>query len=161
MKKIAIGVVLAAIITLVGCATPSAVPNQSGLIEIQSKQTESVSYEVVRTFTDSVIVGTKPVGMGSPLTGSTSTGSAVDLRNRACVEIKNTSNIAGLFSVNFSFGGGYFGRDLIYLKPGETGVASYIPFHTFEDFRSGLSDKEFNDKTAKWEYEITPITLNP
>lgn len=153
--KIVISIVVIAIIALVvGCATPpEPVPDKSGIVETQSRQTEPLSYEVVNTYTVKVIVGTKPSDGGF--------GSAVDLRNKACVEIKNTGNIAGLFSVNFSFSEEYFGQDLIYLKPGETGVASYIPFHSFEDFRSGLSDKEFNDKTTKWNYEITAVALNP
>jgi hypothetical protein len=163
---IIVGLVLVVAISMVGCtqSEPKPFPPPEGYSssgKSYQKQTDSLSYEVVRTYTEEVIVGTKPVGMGSPLTGSTSTGSAVDLRNKACVEIKNTSNMAGLFSIKFSFSEEYFGRDLIYLEPGETGVVSYIPFHTYEDFKQGLSDKEFNDKTVEWEYEITPVVLNP
>lgn len=153
VAKALIGIIIIAII-VVGCATsPELAPNKSGIEETQSRQTEPISYEVIKTYTVEVIVGTKPGGI-TPMY-------LVDLRNKACVEIKNTANMAGLFSVDFFFSEEYFGHDLIYLKAGETGVATYMPLHTYEDFKSGLSDKEFNEKTADWRYEITPIALNP
>jgi len=152
--KVVIGIVIIAIIALVvGCATPSEpVPDKSGIVETQSRQTESPSYEVVRTYTDEVIVGTKPGGPPG--------GSMVDLRPRASVEIKNTGNLAGLFSVYIFFSEEYSGRELLYLKPGETGVATYTPFQTFEEWKTqGLRD--FKDKTAEWDYKVTPVVLNP
>ena len=144
VAKVVIGIGIITVIALVGCATPL---GGTGI------QPESPSYEVIKTYTVEVIVGTKPGGI-TPMY-------LVDLRNKACVEIKNTANMAGLFSVDFFFSEEYFGHDLIYLKAGETGVATYMPLHTYEDFKSGLSDKEFNEKTADWRYEITPIALNP
>lgn len=154
--KIVIGIVVVVIIALVvGCATPSEpepVSNELEIAEANYKKTESPSYEVVRTYTDEVIVGTKP--------GGSPGGSMVDLRPRASVEIKNTGNLAGLFSVYIFFSEEYSGRELLYLKPGETGVATYTPFQTFEEWKTqGLRD--FKDKTAEWDYKVTPVVLNP
>jgi len=151
--RIIAGVVIIAIIALVvGCATPpEPVPNKWGIAETQSKQTEPLSYEVVKTYTVEVVGDSAQIG-NAPL--------RLISYPKACVEIKNTGNIAGLFSVNFFFSEECFGWDLIYLKPGETGVATYTPVMKVAQFPTD-KHKEFREQTAEWQYEITPIALNP
>jgi hypothetical protein len=158
--KIIAGILVAVVImALVGCAAPPApVPDKLGIVEIQSRQTEPLSYEVVKTYTVEVIVGTKT---------SSNFGPVINPRPRACVEIRNTGNIAGLFSINFSFSEEYSGRDLIYLKPGETGVATYTLFQIWDKGMSGWSgfrewrEQDYQDIMAEWQYEITPVALKP
>lgn len=115
-----------------------------------SKKTGTLSYEIINTSTvmfmeDDHVVEDTP-GHWRVVTYP-----------EARVEIKNTGNIAGLFSVYFFFSEEFCGRDLIYLKPGETGIASYatgIPHAYFAD------DKSFHQETANWTYEVTPVTYD-
>jgi len=148
--KVVIGIVIITVIALVGCATPLE-PDKSGIVGNQSGQTESLSYEVVKTYTVEVVGDSSQMG-NAPM--------ELIRYPKACVEIKNTGNIAGLFSLIFFFSEEYFGHDLIYLKPGETGVATYTPVMKVAQFPTD-KHKEFREQTAEWQYEITPIALNP
>ncbi|MBA7566840.1 hypothetical protein ES708_08538 [subsurface metagenome] len=145
--KIITGILIAFIIAPVaGCAsTPTtAYPPEA-------VSAESPSYEVVNTYTIEVV--------GDSARFSVPALTLIKYPE-ACVEIKNTGNTGGLFSVYFFFSEEYFGRDLIYLKPGETGVATYSPVMKVAHFPTD-KHKEYKGQTAEWEYEVTPVVLNP
>ena len=141
MKKVVIGIVIVAVIVVVCYVT---LANQF------PAQSESPTYEVVRTYTIEVVGDANPGG---------GPGMVLIRYPKAHVEIKNTDSRGGLFSVYFSFSEEYFGRDLIYLKPGETGIATYTPVMKVVHFPTD-KQKEYREQTAEWQYEITSVAMN-
>lgn len=144
--KVVAGILVAIIALVVGCASTTTTASPP-----EPVSAESPSYEVVNTYTIEVV-------------GDSSRMSVPALTlvkyPKACVKIKNTGNIGVLFSVYFFFSEEYFGRDLIYLKPGETGVATYTPVMKVAHFPTD-KHKEYKEQTAEWEYEVNPVITSP
>ena len=147
-------VILVIVAFLTGCSTPSAVSLRPSMTQSESitSQLESASltvptYEVVRTYTVNVVGDSSRRDINALI---------LVTYPKACVEIKNTSAVAGLFSVIFSFSEEFSGRDLLYLKPGETGLATYTAEMTEYYFAKRA---EFSEKTSTWNYDITPVAL--
>lgn len=137
-------------IMLVGSVILLAIPVMSCNIisetaETQSNQIEQLSYEVVSKYTDNIVI--HPIHIGYEIRGYV-------IAPKACVEIKNTGNIARLFSIHFNFSEEFFGQDLIYLEPDETGVATYTAEMTMDSLGN------YYEQTDEWQYEITPVVLN-
>ncbi len=132
--KIVAGVLIAVVVILVVGFVP--------IVEAAGG-TELLGYEVVRSYTDDAHIG--------------ESGGFVDYRKRANVEINNTANVAGFFIVNFFYDGRHFHQDLLYLGPGETGVASYIPFIAKEEWSEYRPRTDFEDR---WDYEVIPVEVN-
>lgn len=142
MKKVIISIVIVAVIVVVCYRT---------LGNRFPAQSESPTYEVVSTYTIEVVGDANPGG---------GPGMVLIPYPKAHVEIKNTDSKGGIFSVLFSFSEEYFGRDLIYLKPGETGLATYTPVMKIAHFPTD-KHKDYKEQTAEWQYEITSVAMNP
>jgi hypothetical protein len=143
-------------------------------------ETEPLDYDVVKSYTEVVKVFSRSddfeesgfpreLGFGEPAP-------------KGYVVVKNTDDIAGTFTIKFSFWAWdeYMplfgpikdyqqGEVTLSLKPGESGIASFLAYRldTYEDKEGGM--KEFFDFDTwkpfyilyepggwSWEYEVTP-----
>jgi hypothetical protein len=140
MKKIVIGIVIGVAIGLVIGVAP--------IVATEAHyDTNQISYEVLNVYRAELTAGYLLV--------ATVGGARFDPLPKANVEIKNTGSIAGLFRVFFNFSEEYSGYDLIYLEPGETGVACYTVLRD-----ATMNRGDYLDKIADWDYEVTPVVLN-
>lgn len=144
--KVVIGIVVVVVIAalVVGCA-PSVTMSTDSDTQTQNYEAKD-AYEVLNTYTVELTAGY--YGLGTHIE------TYFDPIPKACVEVRNTGSIPRLFSVYISFSEEYSGRDLLYLEPGESGIASYTVFR-----EKAMSRKDYLDKIADWDYEVTPVVL--
>jgi len=182
-KKIGIAVgVIIAIAVIVVCAAPLKTVAYTVMVDYQNTETyyetepyevqttEPLNHEVVESYTEVVKVlyrddyeipgVAREVGFGDPAP-------------KGYVVVKNTDDVAGTVTINFSFWAwdeymSQFwpikdyqkGEKALYLKPGESGIAEFLAYRldTYEDKKGGTKEfidwDKFDPSKDKNEYTI-------